>query len=252
VKKGPIISERIGTEPQMGRREIQKPFSDKVKDLVQMYFPNQMSTEPNNNYEIFLRLGKSGPSYVIRTWPDQEKVKVTQKGLMRNLLGLSKGRWQSIDSFEAWLQDQTHNMRESKFPKFKQFCLSEDADIMPRATVDLNTPDPIAKLLHLIINQPGPITVINVPNDIINSLNLQESNIAENNAIKYAIAGSIAAISGAIAYAIAKAAQAGRKIEAELGIPGKGNGSINIGGTGGEEPIEQVPQVEEEPVVTSR
>jgi hypothetical protein len=112
----------------MGRVQLQKPFSDKVKDLIQMYFPNQMSTEPNNNYEIFLRFGERGPSYVIRTWPDQEKVKVTQKGLMRNLLGLSKGRWESIDSFEAWLQDQKHNMRESKFPKFKSYFLKEGAD----------------------------------------------------------------------------------------------------------------------------
>jgi hypothetical protein len=88
-------------------------------------FKNSWSTSPGrDNVDLKTPQG----DWIIRIWSDQQKIKVTRKGTMRNLLGLSKGRWQSLADFEVWLQDQEAHLGESKFPKFRQFCLKEEND----------------------------------------------------------------------------------------------------------------------------
>ena len=96
---------------------------DQVIGIIQNSpYRNAWSSSPGrDNIDIETSSGK----YTIRMWPDQQKVKVTRSGTISNLTGLTKGRWVSLDDFSVWLQSQASHVGESKFPKFSEFCLSE-------------------------------------------------------------------------------------------------------------------------------
>ena len=87
-------------------------------------FKNSWSTSPETPENVDLNTPHG--QWTIRTWDNQQKVKVTRKGVLRSLLGITKGRWVSLADFEVWLQDLESNLGEGKFPNFKRYFLNED------------------------------------------------------------------------------------------------------------------------------
>ena len=132
-------------------------------------FKNSWSTSPGRD-DVDLKTPQG--DWIIRIWSDQQKIKVTRKGTMRNLMGLSKGRWQSLADFEVWLQDQESHLGESKFPKFRQFCLKEAND----EKTDIILPEEgFAQLLPHFNNKFGAI--IDLDKDLLPMLGAGAINI---------------------------------------------------------------------------
>ena len=98
---------------------------DRVISIIREHpsISNNWSITPNRPDTVDLTIGNT--EYTIRSKQIWEKVEVTYKGAIRNVLGLTEGRWRSLDDFKVWLQEQISQSGESNVPTFKQFYLSE-------------------------------------------------------------------------------------------------------------------------------